>query len=63
MSTTDGGIDQKLFHGLEWIYYCVLPKTVMQMKHLQSSKIYLSFSTQIKQCNQYSSMINNLEYE
>ena len=26
MSTTDGGIEQKLFYDLEWIYYCVVPK-------------------------------------
>ena len=34
MLTTDGAIDQKLFYDLEWIYYCLLPKTVMQMKQM-----------------------------
>ena len=29
MSTTDGAIDQKIIYDLEWIYYCLLPKTVM----------------------------------
>ena len=59
MSTTDGDIDQKLSYDLEWIYYCLLPKTVMQMKHLPSAKFYLSLSAQIKQHNRYSSIINN----
>ena len=66
MSTTDGAIDQKLINDLEWIYYCLLPKTVMQMKHLPSAKLakfYLSLSAQIKQYNRYSSLINNLKYE
>ena len=63
MSTTDGAIDQKLFYDLEWIYYCLLPKTVMQMKHLPSAKFYLSISAQIKQHNRYSNIINNLKYE
>ena len=49
MSTTDGAIDQKLFYDLEWIYNCLLPKTVMQMKHLPSRKFYLSHLAQIKQ--------------
>ena len=48
MSTTDGAIDQKLIYDLEWIYYCLLPKAVMQMKHLPSAKFYLSLSAQIK---------------
>ena len=51
MSTTDGAIDQKLIYDLEWIYYCLPPKTVMQMKHLSSAKFYLSLSAQIKQHN------------
>ena len=66
MSTTDGAIDQKLIYDLEWIYYCLLPKTKckwMQMKHLPSAKFYLSLSAQIKQHNRYSSIINNLKYE
>ena len=58
MSTTDGAINQKLFYDLEWIYYCILPKTGKQMKHLPSTKFYLSLSAQIKQDNQYSSIIN-----
>ena len=49
MSTTDGAIDQKLFSDLEWIYHCLLLKTVLQMKRLQSTKFYLSLSAQIKQ--------------
>ena len=53
MSTTDGAIGQKLFYDLEWIYHCLLPKTVMQMKHLPSTKFYLSLLAQIKQYNRY----------
>ena len=63
MSTTDGAIDQQLIYDLKWIYYCLLPKTVMQMKHLPSAKSYLSLSEQIKQHNRYSSIINNLKCE
>ena len=40
MSTTDGAIDQKYFYDLEGIYYCLLPKTVKQMKLLLSTKCY-----------------------
>ena len=47
MSTTDGAIDQKSFYGLEWIYYCLLPKPIMQMKHLPSTKFDLLLSAQI----------------
>ena len=61
MSTTDGAIDQKLFSDLEWIYHCLLPKTFLQMKRLQSTKFYLSLSAQIKQHNRYSSIINNFQ--
>ena len=61
MSTTDGAIDQKLFSDLEWVYNCLLPKTVLQMKRLQSTKFYLSLSAQIKQHNRYSSIINNFK--
>ena len=62
MSTTDGAIDQKLFSDLEWIYHCLLPKTVLQMKRLQSTKfVHLSLSAQIKQHNRYSSIINNFK--
>ena len=61
MSTTDGIIDQRLFHDLEWIDHCLLPKTIMQMKHLPSTKFYLSHSAQIKQHNQYLRIINNLK--
>ena len=43
MSTTDGAIDQKLFSDLEWIYHCLLPKTVLQMKRLQSTKFIYHF--------------------
>ena len=28
MSTKDGAIDKKLFYDLEWIYHCLLPKTI-----------------------------------
>ena len=59
MSTTDGAIDQNLFSDLEWIYHFLLPKTVLQMKRLRSTKFYLSLSAQIKQHNRYSSIINN----
>ena len=52
MSTTDGAIDQKLFYYLQWIYYFLVPKAVMQMKHVPSAKFYLYFSSQIKQHNQ-----------
>ena len=51
MSTTDGAIDQKLSYELEWTYYCLLPKTVMQLEHLSATKFYLSLSAQIKQHN------------
>ena len=40
MLPTDGTIEQKLFSDLEWIYYCLLSKTVMQIKHLPSTKFY-----------------------
>ena len=50
-----------LFSDLEWIYHCLLPKTVLQMKRLQSTKFYLSLSAQIKQHNRYSSIINNFK--
>ena len=63
MSTTDGGIDQKYFYDFEWLYYCLLPKTVMQMKHLLWTTFYLSLSAQIKQHNRYTSIINNLKHE
>ena len=53
MSTTDSAIDQKLFYDLKWTYHCLLPKTVMQMKYLPSTKLYLKLSAQIKQHNQY----------
>ena len=61
MSTIDGAIDKKLFYDLEWIYHCLLPKTIMQMKHLPSIKFYLSLSAQIKQHNRYSRIINSLK--
>ena len=38
----------KLFYDLEWKYYCLLPKTVMPMKHLPTVKFFLSLSAQIK---------------
>ena len=53
MSTKDGAIDQKLFYDLERIYYCLLPKTVIQMKHLPSTKFYLSLLAQNKPHNRY----------
>ena len=37
MLTTYGAIDQNLFYALRWIYYCLIPKRVMQMKHLPST--------------------------
>ena len=63
MPTTDGAIDQKLFYDLEWIYFRLLLKTVMQMKHLPTTTFYLSLSAQIKQYNRYSSIIKYLKYE
>ena len=48
MSTTDGAIDQKLFYDLEWICYCLLPKTFIKMKHMPSTKFYLSLLAQMK---------------
>ena len=54
MSTTDGAIEQKLIYDLEWIYYCLPPTTFIQMKHLPSTKFYLSLLAQTKQHNQYS---------
>ena len=54
MSTTDGAIDQNLFYDLKWIFNCQLPKTNMQMKHLSSTKFYLSLSAQIRQHDRYS---------
>ena len=41
----------KLFYDLEWIYHCLLPKAIMQMKQIPSAKFYLSLSAQIKQHN------------
>ena len=55
MSTTDGAIDQKL--------YCLLLKTVMQIKHQPTTKYDLSLSAQIKHHNRHSSIITNLKYE
>ena len=52
---------KKLFYDLEWMYHCLLPKTIMQMKHLPATKFYLSLSAQIKRHNRYSSIINNLK--
>ena len=49
----------KNFNDLEWIYHCLLLKTVMRMKHLPSTKFYLSLSAEIKHHNQYSSIIKN----
>ena len=63
MSTTDGAIDQKLFYDLEWIYYCLLPKAFIQMKHLPSTKLYVSLLAQIKQHFDIQCTINNLKYE
>ena len=60
MSTTDSAMDQKSFYDLQWICQCLLPKTVMQMKHLPSTKFYLSLLAQIKQHSRYPSIINNL---
>ena len=64
MPIIDGAIDQKSFCNLERILYCLLQKkkNIMQMKHLISTKFYLSFSAQIKH-NRYSNKINNLKYE
>ena len=42
MSTTDGSIDQNLFYDLKWIYYFLLTKIVMQIKHLPSTKFFVS---------------------
>ena len=53
MSTTDGAIDQKLFHDLEWIFYCLLQIIFMQMKHLPTTKLYILFLAKIKHCNRY----------
>ena len=43
MSTTDGAIDQKSFYDLEGIYYCLLPKTDMEMKYLASTNFIYNF--------------------
>ena len=54
MSTTDGVIDQKLVFDLEWInkmYYCLLPKIFIQMKHLPLTEFYQSLLAQINQHN------------
>ena len=48
MSTTKGAINQKKSNDLDRIY-CLLPKTVLQMKHLPSAKFYLSLLAQITQ--------------
>ena len=46
MSTTDGAIDQKLFSDLQWIYHCLLPKTVLQNETSAINKIlFITFST------------------
>ena len=63
MSTTDGAIGQKLFYDKDWIHFCLLPKTVIEMKHLPSAKLYSPLLAQIKQHHRYSSLINNLKYE
>ena len=44
MSTTDGAIDQNLFYDLKKTDYSLIPKKVMQMKYLPSTKFYLSLS-------------------
>ena len=59
MSTIDGAIDQNLSYDLEWIYHCLIPRTVMHMKHLASKS---DFSTN-KQRNGYSNIIDNFKYE
>ena len=38
MSTADGAIDQNLLGDFKWIFYFVQLKTVMQIKHLPSTK-------------------------
>ena len=48
MSTIDGALDQKLLYDIEWILYGLLPKTVLQMKHLPSTKFHSSLLAQIK---------------
>ena len=63
MSTTDGAIDQKSFYDLEGIYYCLLPKTDMEMKYLASTKFIYNFQHKSNNINRYSSIINNLKYE
>ena len=63
MSTTDGAIDQNLFHDFKWVFYCLLPKTLMQIKHLPSTKFDSSLLAQVKRHNRYSSIINDLKYE
>ena len=57
MLTTDGVIGQKLLYVSDWIYYCLLPKTFIQLKHLPSTISYLSLSARIKQHSRLSGII------
>ena len=52
MSTTDSAIDQKLFSDLEWIYHCLLPKTVHYFENSSANEtsaintiLFITFST------------------
>ena len=42
MSTTDGATDQTLFYDLEWIYYCLIPKTI---ETSDNKILFITFST------------------
>ena len=45
MSTTDGATDQKLIYDLEWIYYCLLPKSYANETPAISKVLFITFST------------------
>ena len=45
MSTTDGAIDQKLSYDLEWIYHCLLLKTVANETSAINKILFITFST------------------
>ena len=46
MSTTDGAINQNHLMILEGLYYCLVPKTDLEMKHRAPTKIlFIIFST------------------
>ena len=68
MTTTDGAIDQKLFYDLEWIYYCLLTKTFMQIqqnfiyhfKHKSNNIIDIQAQSIIRHYESHAHFVTNL---